>query len=268
MLTCPTVGLLASTDDKSPPFWQVKLLDGNAGTYAFDLVDTDGITKSIVYHRPDMVAVTVSASRIKSEHGDDYFRYELQNDETSGQFLSGFVLQYFSESAQPIQRDNAYVGQMGKHLPDFSQGSWIRWGQNIFGEEVVPGSNVVVALASEAHAEIVECKVHSGSPGIVGIGSELPPELADQLPGYEAWPSGHTIGPSDNELLRTLRGRVAYLLSNLELVSSLGWLHASELEKYQSLLSSNPSEESLRKIVSEDAQKRLITSEITALLDF
>lgn len=255
------------TNEGTVPKGQIRVLDRKIGAYSFEWIGNDGGLKSITYHRPDRSVVTVSASRGATQQGERVYRYELKNDPSSGQYLSGFIVQTFSSGARPISIAGAYVGRMGKHISEFSQGSWYRYGNDVFGDEIVPGSSIVVELASSAPAEIVECKVHSGPMKMMGVGEEMPPELAERLPGYEAWPSGHTIGPSDNPRLTTFAGRAEYVLSKIDLLARLGWLHPSRVDDYRTLLTNSPSESSLENIIREDFESGLATSEILTLLD-
>ncbi len=266
-----TVDLFSSTPsgtiEGAVPTGQIRVLDRKKGVYSLEWIGNDGSLKSITYHRPDQSIVVVSASRVATQQGERVYRYELKNDPSSGQYLSGFTVQTFSSGARPVSIAGAYVGRMAKHIPEFSQGTWYRYGNNIFGDEIVPGTSIVIELASIAPAEVVECKVNSGPMKMIGVGEEMPPEIADRLPGYEAWPSGHTIGPSDNPKLTTFAGRAEYVLSKIELLSRLGWLHPSRVDDYRTLLANSPSESSLESLIREDFEKGLATSEILALLD-
>ena len=255
------------TIEGTVPKGQIRVLDRKTGEYSLEWIGNDGDLKSIIYHRPDKSIVTVSASRDMTQQGVPVYRYELKNDPSSGQYLSGFTVQTFSNGARPISANGAYVGRIGKHVSEFSQGTWYRYGNDTFGNEIVPGNSIVVELESNASARIVECKVHSGPMKMMGVGEEMPAELAERLPGYEAWPSGHTIGPSDNPRLTTLAGRAEYVLSKIDVLSGLGWLHPSRVDDYRALLTNSPSESSLEIIIREDFEKGLATSEILALLD-
>lgn len=80
---------------------------------------------------------------------------------------------------------------------------------------------------------LVECRVAGGPRGMKGVGEDMPQELENILPGYEAWPSGFTIGPIDNLKTLSPTERANYLLKLLPKFKELGWMTADALHWYQ-----------------------------------
>ncbi len=117
------VTLLSRSSDGNTPMGRIRTVDANAGLYAIEWPGLDGNEKSIAYHRPDAVKVTVSASVTSGTDRAFKYRYELTSLPSSGQSLTGFLVQTFASDVVPIAPDGVYVGKMGKHLAEFSEGA-------------------------------------------------------------------------------------------------------------------------------------------------
>jgi len=256
------------SDQDAVPLGRIRAVNESAGIYALEWKGGDGHDKSITYHRPDTVRATIAAALGVGTDKKYRFQYTIRNDEESGQYLSGFVVQTLSQSVAPVVLNNAYVGKMSAHIAEFSVGSWYRFGNNIFLEDVVPGAATVVEIDSDSPAAIVQCKIHGGPMKMTGIGAEMPPELVNHLLGYESWPSGYTIGPSNDIRLATYQGRATYLLSELDRVIELGWMARYLQPDYKGFLSRLDDEESVEKRIRMDLKAGRITSEIVAILGF
>ena len=247
---------------------RIRVVNEADGIYALEWKGNDGDDKSIIYHRPDKVRATIAASLRVGTDKKYRFQYTIQNSEDSGQYLSGFIVQTRSQSVVPVVQNNAYVGKMGAHITEFSVGTWYAFGNNIFLEDIVPGATTVVEIESDSPAAIMQCKIYGGPMKMIGVGEDLPLELANLLLGYEKWPSGFTIGPSNDTLLSTYQGRATYLLSELDRVVDLGWMKRHLRADYKSLLSRPEDEESVEERVGKDLKAGRITSEVAAILGF
>lgn len=226
----------SGTSETEFPTGSIRAIDESSGIYLLEWQGLDGKEKSIRYVRPDAVSVLLNASVTNGADRKYRYSYVVSNLEKSGQFLSGFILQTHAEDVRPVVPTNVYVGRMGTHLREFSEGTWLRFGNDVFGTEILPGRNKTIELESDAPPGIVRCKVHGGPMRMLGTGEEIPAELEALLPGYSAWPAGHTLGPnakfgpygSDERYLR--------VREHLDQIVALGWLHEDLADEYRSAL--------------------------------
>jgi hypothetical protein len=224
------------TDEAELPTGSIRAFDKSTGVYLLEWQGFDGRAKSIEYVRPDTVSVVLNTRVTKGTERRYRYSYVVTNLESSVQFLSGFAVQTYAEDVQPVVEPGVYVGSMARYIREFSEGTWYRFGNNVYGADVVPGQSTTIELESDAPPGIVACKVHGGRLGMVGVGEEIPRELEDLLPGYSAWPSGHTIAPNENFGPYGSDQRYDQVREQLDRVVALGWLHEDLAPEYRSAL--------------------------------
>lgn len=203
-------------------------LDGRSGKYGLRWIGYDGKIKTIIYQRHDALDAVVSASVSKTASGRYLYTYKILNLPSSGQHLSIFALQTFASDVKPISVGYGYLGQFSG-IREMREGNWIGFGSTNLDEAVTPGGSVELKVISSAPPGLVECRIAGGGFGMKGVGEEPPEELEAALPGYEAWPKAHTIGPIDNlkSVSRTVYTK--YLLDQLRQFRKLGWMTADAL---------------------------------------
>ncbi|MEE8584221.1 MAG: hypothetical protein V3T83_05145 [Acidobacteriota bacterium] len=183
-------------------------LDARPGTYHLKWIGQDGQEKTLVYDRPDAFDAVVHASAAKTASGSFAYIYTVKNMQWSGQDITGFAVQNFSSDVTRPRLGKVYVGRMSNTIPEMREGNWIRFGVlGNFRPLVPPGSSIEFRLESPSPPGLVRCRANGGSLGIQGIGEEPPLELEELWLGYEAWPSGYTIGPMDSLAQKPSAGR-------------------------------------------------------------
>jgi hypothetical protein len=165
-----------------------------------------------------------------------------------------------------VANSGVYVGKMASHIPEFQEGEWYRWGNNVFGTSVTPGKQTTVILESDAPPTTVGCKVHGGPMKIQGIDEEMPLILENALAGYKNWPHGHTIGPSDRLQEMPPESRASEIKRSLKLFVDSGWMSPSLLPRYADALTGKLDRQKIREMVRRDIESNNITTEIHALL--
>lgn len=248
------------------PTGKIRSIDESKGIYSIEWQGLDGDPKSVKYTRPDLTQATVSASIKPGKNRKYRYEYLISNSKNSGQYLSGFIIQTFTNDVIPQRRNDAYVGEMATHLDQFKHGNWWRFGNDTFGQTVQPGTSTIVWIESDYPPVIVSCKTHGGPMKMIGVGEEIPLELEKRLLGYEAWPSGYTIGPSKDKQLASHQGRISYAAERLSEFSELGWIKKSEVDRYTKLISKDEFDDYLNLKIVEDYESKLISSELVALL--
>jgi hypothetical protein len=244
---------------------RVVLLDAKSGKYALQWIGYDGEEKTIIYQRPDAIDAVASASVLRTPSGQYIYEYNIQNLATSGQHLSGFAVQNFTSDVKPVKIDNVHVGQMSSNK-EMKGGNWIRFGISPdFKPAIVPGRNIEFRLMSSAPPGLVECRIHGGVLGMKGVGEEPPQELENVLPGYEAWPSGYTIGPSDHLEALSPAERANYIFKLLPQFRRLGWMTANALRWYEQNLKRNDLGV-VYKRAEQDLKKGNITTEVFGII--
>lgn len=272
------VGSLESMADGEIPLgaWgqgRIREAEESAGIYALEWrrLGEGEDWKGVTYQRPDRVTATVIASVTVGERRRYKYRYEIRNSKKSGQYLSGFVLQTFSDNIRPIGRPWDSPGVMSSTMEDFSDGAWLTFFWFLASEWVNPGAAAFVEFEADEPPQVVNCRVKGGDQVIQGIGEDLPRELGDRLRhSSRMWPRGVTIAPSDSPRLQTRAGRIAYVAGELERLAELGWVNVRLLEEYRTALARDGEEPggSIEEKVREDFEAGYVTPEFFALLSF
>ncbi len=240
-------------------------VDQKSGKYALKWVSTDRREKTVLYQRPDAIDVVVSASVSRRSFGRYMYVYTVMNLRSSGEDLGMVAIQTFSTDVEPLRSGNYYVGPMSNNRV-MSQGHWIAFGFSGYKPIVRPGGSIQVSLESSAPAGLVEIRIAGGSQGMKGVGEEMPQELANILPGYEAWPRGYTIGPIDKLKSSLAADRVKYVVGLIPQLQKLGWITADSRQWYQNNLRDN-NIENVHKRATEDLKSGKITTEILSLIE-
>ncbi len=245
---------------------QVRPVNEKSGLYALNWIGYDGKLKTIIYQRPDAIDAIVIANVTKQPSGKYLYLYSVRNLPSSGEYLKIFALQTFTSDAKPHKGRNTYAGPMSQNKV-MRDGNWIGFG--IISEiELIanPGKTVEFRIESHSPPGLVECRVAGGNQGMKGVGEEMPAELEDLLPRYEAWPSGYTIGPLDELRAHSQQEKVSYLLKVIPAFRRQGWITSQVSLSYEQLLSRNDLQE-LSKRIAADLKASSITSEVFAVVE-
>jgi hypothetical protein len=254
----PKTGQISYYDPKP----EVVLLDARTKKYGLRWVGYDGKQKTVIYQKPDGVDVVASASVERVAGGQFLYHYHIANLQSSSQYLSTFVVQNYSSKVTGTKNADLYVGAVTRNGREFKDGNWIGYG--ILSHDVTPGQSIELRLLSTAPPGLVECRV-AGVLGMKGVGEEMPQELENVLPGYEAWPHGLTLGPHDWLQTATVSDKVTYVRKLVPRMRELGWLTASASRWYEQNL--NPQQlDSVLRHVDEDFKNGNITSEVRDLI--
>jgi len=242
---------------------EVVLLDETRGKYAFKWIGYDGKGKTVIYQRPDSINAVVSARIETTGFGNSTYTYTVENLQSSGEELTSFFVQNFASDVRPAKAADVYVGPVSRNDKEFKDGHWIGYG--VLNSSVVPGRSTEFRLESSAPPGLVECRVAGGPRGMKGVGEDMPQELENILPGYEAWPSGYTIGPVENLRALSPAERAAYLLKLIPQFQRLGWMTADALPGYQRNLSLNDLG-AVYNLAEQDLKTGKITTEVLAII--
>ena len=175
------------------------------------------------------------------------------------------ALQTFSNDAKPQKIGEGYVGQFSKNTI-MKEGTWIAFGSTNFITMVTPGKKVDLVVKSSAPPGLVECRVAGGRQGMKGVGEEMPEELENILPGYEAWPSGYTIGPDDKLKGISKQEKISYLLKTLPQCQKQGWITSGTSQIYERLLKKQDLQ-GIFKRLGNDLKTNSITTEVFAIIE-
>ena len=249
------------------PMPKIEVANAKAGKYYLKWIGYDGKQKVTIYQRPDCVDVVIAASISRASSGAFAYEYEVQSLITSGDYLQSFALQTFSSDIlpkRPANNNNVIILDMSPGI--FSQdGTWIMFGPIPPHPYINPGQKIKFTLHSTSPPGIVMCRVSGGTRVIEGVGEDMPGELGETLPGYEALPSGYTIGPIDKLTNFSKPERAKYVLELLPQFQKLGWMTAKASQQYEKFLR-NQDLEGAYKRAEQDLKLGAITSEILSIL--
>jgi hypothetical protein len=243
---------------------QIMLMDRKSGKYAFKWIGYDGKEKVVIYQRPDAIDAVVSGAVMKADSGKFIYVYKVENLTSSRQEFATFVVQGFTTDVQPDRTSNIFVGPVTKNDREFKDGSWL--GFAVLDSSVQPGRSIEFRLESSAPPGMVECRISGGPRGMKGVGEDMPQELENVLPGYEAWPRGFTIGPDDGLKSLPANKRINYIRKRLLHFQRLGWMATGSVSWYQENLRGDNLEAVYRQ-AEEDLRAGRITTEVSALIE-
>ena len=239
-------------------------LGENPGRYAFEWIALDGKKKRAIYERPDGTDVIVAARVSETSSGHQY-TYRVEVLPTSGVRLGAFMAQCFSDQVTPTKRKGIFVGKMWNGIPQFREGTWIRFAiRERFVPNGSPGETVTLSLSSASPPGLVECRIHAGSR-VMNADLDMPYEFHTLIGlGHDYWPHGYTIGPMEKLKPLSQRAHLAYVAKLLPKLEELGWIHASAVGWYQQNL--KPSTSDLYRRVEQDLNDGKITTEVFSLI--
>jgi hypothetical protein len=287
----PKTGEPTSSYDPRP---RVEVVDAKSGKYAFKWIGYDGKEKTIEYQRADAIDVIVAASVSKTPEAKYIYVYQVQNQPSSSTYLSHFIVQNFAPDSRPIEvngrrtnnqdlrildafrnappdgtsrnLEDLSIGQMSNLIQVFKDGSWIVFAPlPSFEPKVIPGRRFEVKISSMAPPGFVDCRVTGGDLTLKGVGEDMPTELEDMLPGYEEWPRGYTVGPTESLKNLSPSEHAKYILERLPQLEKLGWITKTARRWYeQNLRSDNLN--AVFKRAEQDLKSEQITSEVFAMI--
>jgi hypothetical protein len=242
---------------------RVVFVDEKSGKYAFKWIGYDGKEKTVIYQRPDAINAVVIARITTTRPGNNGYTYTVQNLQSSGEELTSFFVQNFTSDIRPTKTADLYVGSVSRNDKEFKDGHWIGYG--VLNSSVVPGRSIELRLESSAPPGLVQCRIAGGPRGMKGVGEDMPQELENVLPGYEAWPSGYTIGPIDKLKSMSPKKRANYIRKRLPQLHQLGWMIAEVVPWYDQNLTADNLEQVVAR-ATEDLKAGRITSEVDAMI--
>ena len=239
-------------------------LGNNPGRYAFEWIALDGTKKRAIYERPDGTDAIVAA-RV-SEVPDGYrYAYQIEVLPSSGVRLGAFMAQCFSDQVTPTKQKGIHVGKMWSGIPQFREGTWIRFAiRERFVPNGSPGETVTLSLSSASPPGLVECRI-TGGDLVMEADLDMPYEFHTLIGlGHDYWPHGYTIGPMEKLKSLSQRAHLAYVAKLLPKLEKLGWIHASAVGWYQQNLKLGASD--LYQRVEQDLNAGRITTEVFSLI--
>lgn len=242
---------------------EVVVLDEKKGTYGLKWIGYDGAEKTIVYQRPDLLDVVVTARVTVQESGKYRYEYTVQSLSTSVEVMAGFAVQSVAKDPAPLEQSGVFVGTMAP-TPPFNQGVWNRFGVLPGHPPIAPGTSIVFQLESRSPPGVVECRVH-GPLGLKGVGEEPPFELESVLPRYEIWPHGYTVGPREELAALNEQERADRVIAWLPTFEHAGWITAATGTAYEGLLRERGVAGVAPKLEG-DLAKSLISPEVAAII--
>lgn len=250
------------------PMLRVEPTDVKAGKYNLRWIGYDGGEKSVTYQRPDTVDIVVRVSvEREAKTGEYIYSYVFTSLPTSGEVLSFVALQTFCTRIVFLNDPDRYLGKMGKHIPLFSEGTWLGLDASYFDRSVDAGSEAEVRFKSPAPPGMVGCRAAGGKFGYSGAGEEMPAELESVMLGFEAWPQGSTLGPVDSLRQLSSGERRQYLTDHLTDFAALGWATEDAISWFRGHLV-NADKKELMRMTEEYHSRNAITSEVAALIEY
>ena len=250
--------------ERYDPAPRIEVVDEKAGKYAFKWIGFDGKQKTVEYQRLDAADVVVSADMKRADNGVYTYIYEIRNLPSSPAFVSRFVVQNFTESAEPLKAENLFIGKMSNNIKRFGAGNWIAY-SFLTESGIEAGRAVTVNLTASALPGLVECSTGSGNSMLKGAGEHMPYELESAMNGYDEMPRGYTIGPVDELSKLSSPERAKYLLRRLPQMSSQGWMTKSAESAYEKILETDDLKGALGQAAT-DLKAGHITNEVFIII--
>jgi hypothetical protein len=243
---------------------QVKVINRESGQYELRWIGYDGKEKVVRYQPSNVIDVIVSATTSRESNKIRY-TYTLQNLPSSALPLTGFIVQHFSNVVEPIRIRDGDIGYMSKLIEMFREGNWLSFGRSYIGDQITPGKNLTLELMSSDFPGLVECRVLGGKRSFTGAGEEMPTELENELPGYDQYPRGYTIGPKSGLRNASKQERLNYFRSLLPKFRELGWVTKKTSQWYEKKSGESDVNEMTKQTI-KDLKSNQITSEVHAII--
>lgn len=246
------------------PKFRVEPIDIKSGKYALKWIADNGKSHTVIFQRPDAIDAILSASASKLSSSEYIYTYNVKNLPSSGQQLSFFALQTFAFDASPQRIGDGYVGQFSPNAV-MNEGQWIGFGSTNFTNKVSPGKSIDLVVKSFAPPGLVECRIKGGNQVMTGTGVDIPGDLENILPGYQAWPSGYTIGPIEKLKMLSKPECAKYVIGLLPQFQKLGWMTAKASQQYAKILGRQDLEGAYKR-AEQDLKLGAITTEVLSIL--
>jgi hypothetical protein len=257
----PRTGEMITYDHKP----RVELLDEKAGKYAFKWIGYDGKEKSVIFQRGDVLDAVVSGSVTKVSDEQYSYTYQIRNLPSSATYLKSFMVQNFASDTKPADGGAFLALNVSNAIYQFREGHWLSFSDVSDHVQINPGQTVIVQLTSSAPPGLVECRASIETTMIGPPDEEMPSALANLLPGFEEYPKGYTIGPSENLKALSSSDRIKYVLERLPQFRDLGWITEEAFVRYQQLLKTNDLTPVLNRL-DQDLKSEQITTELFAII--
>lgn len=256
----PMTGKLEQYDPKP----RVVVVDRHRGLVHLTWVDHDGKQKTIVYQRRDAIDIVVQCAVVDGRSEMFDYAYRLDILPSSGERLTSFVVQTFTNDATLVRQPHLHLGWMNARL--FTVGRWASFAAlDGYSPSPSPGSTFSVTLRSRMPPGLVECRVAGGPTATKGVGEEMPQELAAQIPGYETMPHGYTIGPDERLRVLSPAQRAAKLVEWLPEFERQGWMTPERRRHYETA-ARRGDVKGLAGLVDTDLRAEQITTEVRAIV--
>lgn len=273
---------------------KVEVVDAKAGKYHLKWIGYDGKQKVIEYQHPGAIDIVVTGAVEKASDGNYTYDYTVDILPTSFAYLYSFQLQNYSDDTRPVEinsrpttladlrilknfrqiaddgkaknfENTVLIGEMSRAIPQFKEGQWIAFGVlPDFQSSVVPGSRLRLKLVSKAPPGLVGCSAAAGPRTLQGVGEHMPTELEEVMPGFEAWPSGYTVGPVGSLQSLSESQRASYILDRMVEFEKLGWITPSARRWYEKTLRNDITSAVQR--THKDFASGQISSEVLAMI--
>ena len=254
---------------KYNPRPRIVTVDEKAAKYELRWIGYDGKEKVIHYQMRDALDALVEASTKRSDSGFLYY-YRIKNLTGSPTHVGSFIVQTFSSDIRDeyvrSEEPDLYMGQMSNTIPRFSDGVWRTFAPVEENNLLVPGTERVFHISSQAGPGIVGCSASAGHVAIKGVGEEMPSQLSDALPSFEGFASCITIGPDERLAKFSKEEKVKYLLENLSKFVEAGWMAGDTPKIYESILRSGNLVGAFEQ-AKTDLEKEFITSEVFHIIE-
>jgi len=255
----------------NPIYWDPKphVVPLGDGKYAFKWTGHNGRELTLLYQRPDAVDVVVAASALHLPGGSFRYEYQVRNLKSSELDLGGFAVRLLSRRADALSDTSTMAVNPWRLLKqDFQEGAWISFHPRRGQTPIGPGREASLALVSPDPPAIVECQAYGGDLTIKGVGEESPTVLEDLYLRPDAWPHGYTIGPDERISKMSAKTRLEYLTEHLPQMLQLGWIEDKPtMQWYKDNLQAGKTVE-VRTRAQKDFERKLITSEVVALVSY
>ncbi|HBR56863.1 MAG TPA: hypothetical protein DEA22_05250 [Blastocatellia bacterium] len=248
---------------------KIVLIDQKAGKYEFRWIGYDGKKKVVAYQRHDAIDAVVAADVIKQDDRSYLFTYRINILPTSPIYYRDFIVQTFASDTTSIQPENKtiLIGEMTNSISFFKEGVWRTFG--FIGDETERlwgGNSIKFQLTSRSQPGIVNCKAVGGEIATMGVGEDVPRELDDEIPIFEDYANGYTIGPVDNLSGMDKAARAKYLLDNIPKFLKAGWMSEGTAKIYERLLRKEDLAGAFEQ-AKRDLKDEYITSEVFHIIE-
>ena len=255
----------------NPIYWdpRPRVVPLGGGKYMFKWFGHGGRELTLIYQRPDAVDVVVAASALPLPGGSLRYDYRLQNLKTSNLDLGGFMIRLLSRSAEALTTSSTMAVNPWRLLKqDFPDGAWVSFHPVREKGLIMPGEGTRYGLVSPDLPALAECRAFGGNLTMRGAGEEPPTVIESLYLRPDAWPHGYTIGPDERMAKMSLKERSNYLVQHLPQMLELGWIqNKPTMQWYMDNLRAGKTAE-VRTRAQKDFEKKLITSEVLALMTY